>query len=103
MSAETEIAIIAAIGYDRELGKDNTLLWHMPADLKYFKKMTMGCPMIMGRKTYNSIGRPLPGRRTLVVTRIIPMKQRWKPAKIFRVCLWQEAQKFTDWPCLWPM
>ena len=71
MSAETEIAIIAAIGYDRELGKDNTLLWHMPADLKYFKKMTMGCPMIMGRKTYDSIGRPLPGRRTLVVTRNI--------------------------------
>ncbi len=68
MSAETEIALIAAIGNNRELGKDNTLLWHMPADLKYFKKMTMGCAMIMGRKTYDSIGRPLPGRRTLVVT-----------------------------------
>jgi len=43
--------------------------WHLPADLKYFKKVTMGCPVIMGRNTYDSIGRPLPGRQNIVITR----------------------------------
>lgn len=62
------IAIIAAIGRNRVLGKDNQLLWHMPADLQYFKSITMGKPIIMGRKTYESIGRALPGRRNIVVS-----------------------------------
>ena len=64
-----DIILIAAIGRNRELGKDNQLLWQLPGDLPRFKALTMGCPIIMGRKTFASIGRPLPGRHNIVVTR----------------------------------
>ena len=67
------ITIIAAIGKNNELGKDNQLLWHLPEDLKYFKKMTLEHPIIMGRKTYESIGKPLPNRTNIVVSR----KENW--------------------------
>ena len=65
----SKISIIAAIGKNRELGKDNKLLWHIPDDLPRFKKLTFGHPIIMGRKTFESIGRPLPNRTNIVVTR----------------------------------
>ncbi len=61
-------AIIAAMDRQQLIGKDNALPWHLPADLKHFKALTMGKPMIMGRKTYASIGRPLPGRTTIVLS-----------------------------------
>ena len=67
------ITIIAAIGKNNELGKDNQLLWHLPADLKHFKNLTSGHPIIMGRKTYESIGKPLPNRTNIVVSR----KENW--------------------------
>lgn len=63
------ISIIAAIGKNRELGKDNKLIWHIPEDLKRFHDITLGHPIIMGRKTFESIGRPLPNRTNIVVTR----------------------------------
>lgn len=63
------ISIIAAIGKNRELGKDGGLIWQIPDDLKRVKELTMGHPLIMGRKTYESIGRPLPGRTNIVVSR----------------------------------
>ena len=63
------ISIIAAIGKNRELGKDNKLLWHIPEDLKRFKELTSGHVVIMGRKTYESIGKPLPNRINIIVTR----------------------------------
>ncbi len=63
--------IIAAVAEDGAIGKDNALLWHLPEDLKYFKEVTMGCPVIMGRRTYESIGRALPGRRNIVVSRTL--------------------------------
>lgn len=63
------IVIVAAIARNRVIGSDGDLPWHLPADLKRFKAITLGKPMIMGRKTFESIGRPLPGRRTIVVTR----------------------------------
>lgn len=63
------ISIIAAIGRNRELGKGNDLLWKIPDDLKRFKEKTRGHPIIMGRKTFDSIGRPLPGRTNIVITR----------------------------------
>jgi len=63
------LAAIVATGLNNEIGKNNQLLWHLPADLKFFKATTMGCPIIMGRKTYESIGRLLPGRRNLIVSR----------------------------------
>lgn len=63
------ISIIAAIGKNNELGKDNQLLWQLPADMKHFRDITSGHIVIMGRKTYESIGRPLPNRRNIVITR----------------------------------
>ena len=63
------ISLIAAIGKNNELGKNNTLVWSMPTDLKYFRKTTSGHPVIMGRKTFESIGRPMPNRRNIVITR----------------------------------
>ena len=62
------ISIIAALSSNHVIGRDNALPWHLPADLKHFKSVTMGKPVIMGRRTYESIGRPLPGRINIVVT-----------------------------------
>ena len=63
------VAIIAALGRNRAIGVDGGLPWRLSSDLKRFKALTMGKPLIMGRKTFDSIGRPLPGRRVIVVTR----------------------------------
>lgn len=63
------ISLIVAHDEKQVIGYQNELPWYLPGDLKYFKEMTMGKPMIMGRKTYESIGRPLPGRRNIVITR----------------------------------
>ena len=64
-----EKCIIVAIADNNAIGKDNALLWHISEDLKFFKRTTMGCPVIMGRKTFQSIGRPLPKRLNIVVSR----------------------------------
>lgn len=61
--------MIAAIAENNELGKNNDLIWHLPADLQRFKKVTSGNPIIMGRNTFESIGKPLPNRTTVIVTR----------------------------------
>jgi dihydrofolate reductase len=63
------LSIIAAMSANRVIGKDNDLPWRLPADWKHFKSLTMGHHLIMGRKTFESIGQPLPGRTTVVVTR----------------------------------
>ncbi len=63
-----EIILIAAVGENGEMGRNNELLWHLPGDLPRFKEMTMGSPIIMGRKTFDSIGRALPGRLNIVLT-----------------------------------
>lgn len=60
---------IAAMSPNRVIGKDGRIPWHIPAELQWFKKMTLGQAVLMGRKTYESLGRPLPKRRNLVVTR----------------------------------
>jgi dihydrofolate reductase len=64
-----KVAAIVATDLKNGIGKENKLLWHLPADLKFFKKTTMGCPIVMGRKTYESIGRLLPGRKNVIITR----------------------------------
>jgi dihydrofolate reductase len=64
-----KISMVAAMANNRVIGKDNKMPWHMPADLKHFKKVTMGKPVLMGRKTYESIGMLLPGRENVIVTR----------------------------------
>lgn len=62
------ISIIAAVGQNNELGKDNALIWNLPNDLKFFKKMTINHPVIMGKHTFNSIGHPLPNRYNIVIS-----------------------------------
>ncbi|MCP4272562.1 MAG: type 3 dihydrofolate reductase [Gammaproteobacteria bacterium] len=65
----TKINIIVAMANNRTIGLDNKMPWHLPADLQHFKSITMAHPIIMGRKTYQSIGKALPGRRNIVVSR----------------------------------
>lgn len=68
------LSLIVAVAQNNAIGRNNELLWHISEDLKYFKETTTGHPVIMGRKTYESIGRPLPGRRNIVVTRGVPQE-----------------------------
>lgn len=63
------ISLIAAVGKNLELGKDNALLWNLPGDMKFFRTTTAGHTVVMGRLTYESIGRPLPKRRNIVISR----------------------------------
>lgn len=85
------ISIIVAYGLNREIGLNNQLLWHLPNDLKYFKQITMGHPIVMGRKTFESIGRPLPGRVNVIVTR----NSEFKPEGCLVVNSLQDAFKAT--------
>ena len=86
------LSIIVAMANNRAIGKDNQLLWHLPEDLKYFKRMTMGKPMIMGRKTFESIGRPLPGRLNVVVTR----QRDWQFEGVKVVHSIEDAKKIAE-------
>ena len=67
--AEPRITLVVAVARNGVIGRDNDLVWRLRSDLKRFKALTMGKPMVMGRRTFQSIGKPLPGRRTLVLTR----------------------------------
>ncbi len=69
ISKKMFFSAIVAMGENRVIGDDNTLPWHLPADLQHFKKITLGHPILMGRKTYTSIGRPLPKRTNIILTR----------------------------------
>ena len=70
----TRLTIVAAVASNQALGKNNQLLWHLPADLQFFKKTTLNHPIIMGRKTYESIGRPLPRRLNIVISRQLDLQ-----------------------------
>jgi dihydrofolate reductase len=85
------ITLIVAMGKNREIGKENQLLWHLPKDLKHFKEITSGHPIIMGRKTYESIGKPLPNRTNIVISR----KNDWFEEGILIVGSIKEAVKFA--------
>lgn len=76
------VALIVAVAANNVIGRNNQLPWHLPQDLKYFKAVTLGKPIIMGRKTYESIGRPLPGRTNIVVSR----NPQWCAAEGVVVC-----------------
>lgn len=82
-----KISILVAVAENGVIGSDNKLLWRLPDDLKRFKALTMGHPMIMGRKTFESIGKPLPGRTTIVLTR----SADYKPAGILLAISLEEA------------
>ena len=83
--------IVVAMGKNNEIGLDNQLLWHLPKDLKHFKNLTSGHPIIMGRKTYESIGKPLPNRTNIVISR----KKDWFEEGILIVGTIKEALKFA--------
>jgi len=83
----TSLSLIAAVARNGAIGKDNALLWRLPEDLQFFKRTTLGCPVIMGRKTYESIGRPLPGRRNIVISR----NEGWAAAGVERASSLQAA------------
>ena len=85
------ITIVVAMGLNNEIGANNQLLWHLPKDLKHFKEITTGHPIIMGRKTYESIGKPLPNRTNIVVSR----KKDWFQEGILIVGSLKEALKFA--------
>lgn len=67
--AALPLVLVAAVAENGVIGSENRLIWRLKSDLKRFRQLTMGCPIIMGRKTFLSIGKPLPGRRTIVLTR----------------------------------
>jgi dihydrofolate reductase len=69
MTTKLPLSLIAALAENRVIGIDNSMPWHLPGDFKYFKATTLGKPIIMGRKTWDSLGRPLPGRLNIVVSR----------------------------------
>lgn len=83
--------IVVAMGEKNEIGFNNQLLWHLPKDLKHFKDITSGHPVIMGRKTYESIGKPLPNRTNIVISR----KSNWFEEGILIVGSIKEAVKFA--------
>ncbi|MGC4130103.1 MAG: dihydrofolate reductase [Bergeyella sp.] len=83
--------IVAAMGMRNEIGLGNRLLWHLPKDLKHFKELTSGYPVIMGRKTYESIGKPLPNRTNIVISG----KKNWFEEGILIVGSIKEAVKFA--------
>jgi dihydrofolate reductase len=74
------VSLVAALAANRVIGAGNRLPWHLPEDLRRFKRLTMGAPVIMGRKTHESIGRALPGRRNIVVTR--QAGARWEGCEV---------------------
>lgn len=86
------VTTVVAMGRNREIGKENQLLWHLPKDLKHFKELTSGHPIIMGRKTYESIGKPLPNRTNIVISR----KLDWFQEGILIVGSIKEALKFSQ-------
>jgi dihydrofolate reductase len=72
------VTLIAAVGANRAIGRDNDMPWHLPEDLAHFKRTTLGHTLVMGRRTYDSIGRALPGRTTVVLTR----QQSWSAPNV---------------------
>lgn len=83
----TRITLIAAVARNGVIGDGRGLLWHLPEDFAYFKRTTMGHPMVMGRATFDSIGRVLPGRRTIVLTR----DPHWRHADVEVAHSWPDA------------
>jgi dihydrofolate reductase len=91
-----KLAIIVAQDKNRAIGINNKLPWHLPEDLRYFKQVTMGKPIIMGRKTFESIGRPLPGRVNIVISR----QENYAPEGVRVVNSLDDAAELAESICL---
>lgn len=90
------ISLVVAASENNAIGKNNQLLWHLPNDLKFFKNTTWGMPVIMGRKTFESVNKPLPGRINIVITR----QTDWKAAGVIVASSLQDAlQKAAETNC----
>lgn len=87
MENKIRLSLVVAASENNVIGKDNKLLWHLPNDLKFFKNTTWGMPVIMGRKTFESVGKPLPGRTNIVITR----QEGWNSEKVIVVKSMDEA------------
>ena len=85
------VSLLVAADEQNVIGANNTLPWHLPNDLKYFKNLTWGMPIVMGRKTFESIGKPLPGRKNIVITR----NRDWKAEGAVAVNSIEEAMDRT--------
>jgi dihydrofolate reductase len=91
-----KVSIIVAADHKNAIGKNNQLLWHMPNDLKFFKNTTWGMPVIMGRKTFESVNKPLPGRVNIVITR----QTNWQASQVVLAkSLTDALQKAADTNC----
>jgi dihydrofolate reductase len=86
------ISIVVAAAENNVIGKDGQLLWHLPNDLKFFKNTTWGMPVIMGRKTYDSLNKPLPGRTNIVITR----NDNWNAQGVLRADSLQNAIRLAE-------
>ena len=94
MMGQFKLVCVVAMADNRVIGDGDDLLWHLPGDLRRVKALTMGCPLIMGRKTWDSIGRPLPGRASIVLTR----DKSWSAEGAIAVSSLAEAfDKGKDW------
>ncbi len=91
MIDQIPVSLIVATGEDRAIGKNNGMLWHLPDDFRFFKQTTMGHPLIMGRKTFESLKGPLPGRRNIVISR----SQDYVPEGAERSASIEEALKMA--------
>lgn len=87
MNNHIKLSLVVAASENNVIGKDNKLLWHLPNDLKFFKNTTWGMPVIMGRKTYDSMGKPLIGRHNIVITR----QTDWEAKEVTVVSSLEEA------------
>ena len=87
-----KLSLIVATAKNNAIGRNNELPWHLPQDLKYFKSVTLGKPVIMGRKTFESIGKPLPGRTNIVVTR----QKNWSVAGVLVAKSVEEALEIAQ-------
>lgn len=91
-----KLSLIVALAKNRVIGRNNKLPWYLPNDLKYFKRVTMGKPVIMGRKTYESIGKPLPGRTNILISR----QSDYQPDHVKVVNSLEAAKELAESVCL---
>lgn len=98
------LSSIVAIAKNNAIGKDNDMIWHLPDDLKHFKRTTLGKPILMGRKSYESLGKPLPGRPNIVVSRSYSELPKNNPSSVYKdmEAVGSEPPKINTGPFLYP-
>ena len=95
-----KLSLIVALAENHVIGRDNKLPWYLPNDLKYFKQVTLGKPVVMGRKTYESIGKPLPGRTNIIITRQADYQPPGANDSVKVVASLEQARELAENICL---